>query len=272
MVMRSAKGARKPKDRLGLQGLVEIEVHRAGKLVQYIREKNVILYQGDAEVIRTISTVSPSTEPRIIDRMCIGDLGTIPADSTIPQPVDKSDTALYHETYRKNIDSRILTIAPAGFTTSMLGTLVFGSAVVTVTSTVGIALGMAVSGTGVNPGTVVFSVNSSTQFTLSSSATVSSPETLTLSGAANECRYIATFNATDVALSAYANPNQPRVNEVGLVFINPSIQPPGSRVAVTAPATPLADEVIMSHRTFKSVPFEIANDASITIRYTIYMA
>ena len=131
---------------------------------------------------------------------------------------------------------------------------------------------MSVTGVGIPANTVVQSVNSGIQFTLSEDATAAGAQSLTISGAANECRFSATFNAVDVALTAFANPSQPRINEVGLVFIDPTAPAGIPRSPVTAPTTPPTDEVLLSHRTFKSVPFEVANDTSITIRYTIFMA
>ena len=72
-------------------------------------------------------------------------------------------------------------------------------------------------------------------------------------------------------MTAYSNPSQPRINEVGMVLINPVAASGVDRDPVTAPNTPPSDEVVMSIRCFKSIPFELANDVSITIRYTIYM-
>ena len=190
-----------PSDQVGLKGRVEIWAYKGIELLDYQYLENIILYQGNAEIIRTLSTISATTTPRIINRMCIGDLGTIPADTTVPKVPVRTQTALFHEIYRKDCDSR----------------------------------------------------------------------TLTLSGATNECKFIATFAATDVLISAYSNPSQPRINEVGLVIIDPTA-PSGldrSAFPVTAPNLPPSDEVMMSIRCFKSIPFEIANDVSVTIRYTI---
>jgi hypothetical protein len=46
---------------------------------------------------------------------------------------------------------------------------------------------------------------------------------------------------------------------------------PLPRPPVAAPNTPDADESMFSIRTFKSVPFEAANEIAVTIRYTIYI-
>jgi hypothetical protein len=190
-----------PADQFGLKGRVEIWAYRGIELLDYQDLHNIILYQGNAEVIRTLSTISPTTKPRIITRMAVGDLGTIPADPTVPKVPVKTMTALYHEIYRKDCDSR----------------------------------------------------------------------TLTLSGSTNKCQFVATFAATDIVISAYSNPSQPRVNEVGLIIIDPTAPSGLVRSAVTSPNVPPSDEVLLSIRTFKSIPFEIANDVSVTIRYTLYM-
>lgn len=188
---------------LGLQGLVEILAtnKKSGKILSYQKLKNIILYQGNAEVIKTLATVSPSTEPRIVNRMAIGDEGTIPADSTVPKVPTKSLSGLYHEIYRKDVDTR----------------------------------------------------------------------TITTTGSTNECKFVATFDAADVPLTAFTNPSQPRVNEVGLVIINPAAAGGLVRAPIIAPTSPDADEVVMSIRTFKSIPFEVANDVTITIRYTLFL-
>jgi hypothetical protein len=254
----------------GLKGVVEIEVRHKGTLIDRFVEKNIVLYQGNGEVIRTLASVSPSTAPRIINRIAVGDQGTIPADSTVPKVPTKDLTALYHEIYRKDIEARNITINP-GTTFTTAATLVSGSPLATTASTVGLASGMTVSGTGIPLGTTILIVNSSTQFTLSQNATVSGAQTLTISGAANEAQFIATFNVADVPLSSYSNPSQPRINEVGLVIINPVAVDGIPRTDVAAPNSPPADEVLMTVRCFKSVPFELANDVAITIRYTIFM-
>ena len=229
-------------------------------------------------MIRTLSTVTPSTAPRIINRMAIGDQGTIPSDPTVPKvptedlPQVISTNGLYHEVYRQDVQSSVQTINPAGTTITLTGNLVMSSFVVTTTTTDSLAPGMAVSGTGIPLGTTIQNVNSSTQFTIGpGSATVTGAETLTITGAANQCVFISTFSAVDVALTAYTNPSSPVVNEVGMVIIDPTASSGITRGPVTAPTAPPSDEVVMSIRTFKSVPFEIANDVSITIRYTIFM-
>lgn len=260
-------------DGIGLEGLVEIEVYRAGQLVDVIREKNIILYQGNREIITSLSSF-PLTSPRLIARMAVGDQGTIPSDSTVPKVPVKTMTALYHEIYRKTVDDKILTINP-GTTFVISATLTGNNALVTTSSTTGIAPGMSVTGANVPLGTIVQAVNSLTQFLMSNQAISpvgTQPQPLSISGAANECKFVATFNAVDVPLTSYSNPSQPRINEVGMVILDPTYGLPGIRLPVSAPNPPPSDEVLASIRTFKSVPFEIANDVSITIRYTIFLA
>lgn len=195
----------KPADHFGLKGRVEIWAYKNGELFDHQDLHNIVLYQGNAEIIRSLSAVFPSTKPRIIGRMCVGDQGTIPADPTVPKVPVKTMTALYHEVYRKDCDSRELTVN---------------------------------SGEG---------------------------------GSVNQCKFVTSFSAADVAMSAYSNPSQPRINEVGLVLIDPVSENGIERDPVTSPDTPPSDEILLSIRCFKSIPFEVANDVSVTIRYTIYM-
>lgn len=87
----------------------------------------------------------------------------------------------------------------------------------------------------------------------------------------HEIRLIKTFAAADVPITAFSNQAKPVVNEVGAIMIDPAQPPPLPRPPVEAPNTPPADERLMAIRTYKSVPFEAANDISVTIRYTIYI-
>lgn len=186
-------------DRLQPEGFVEIFVYQGNKLVEVIEEKNIILWQGRAETIKAIAQTSPSLYQRVINRMVIGDLGSIPADSQIPKVPTPDLTGLYHEIYRKDVSAK----------------------------------------------SIVTTLDD------------------------NYCQFTATFNASDVPITSFANPTQPRVNEVGLVFIDPQVAV--SRADVFAPNAPPADEVVASIRCFKSIPFDTANDVSVTVRYTLYM-
>jgi len=87
----------------------------------------------------------------------------------------------------------------------------------------------------------------------------------------HEVKFIKTFSATGIPITAFSNQALPIVNEVALITIDEGTGGPLPRASVTAPATPSADERMFSIRTFKSVPFEAANDIAITIRYTIYI-
>jgi len=265
------------KDGLGLHGRVDIQTFHHGKLIDEQTIENIIFYQGNGQIIKSLATISPATIPAIINRMAVGDQGTIPANPAIPKVPTKnlpqliSTTGLYHEVYRKDVDSRVIT-TNNGTTFTISGTLVSGSPVVTTTTTSGMATGMSVSGTGIPSGSIIASINSSTQFTIGpASATASGAQTLTISGAANQVQFTAQFNAVDIGLTAYTNPSNPVINEVGLVLINPAAPSGIIRTPVTAPTTPPSDEVVMSLRTFPSIPFTIANDVSVTIRYTVYM-
>lgn len=103
----------------------------------------------------------------------------------------------------------------------------------------------------------------------------------------HELRLVKTFYARDVAITAFSNQSKPVLNEVGLVMINPSLLPlprtpsqgpyaypsatPYPYLPVSPYNYPPQDEVLFSIRTFKSVPFEVSTDITITIRYTIYI-
>lgn len=138
-------------------------------------------------------------------------------------------------------------------------------------STIGIVIGMAVAGTGIPVGAVVSEIVNASTVKMSAAANSSnSGITIAFVGTVNECQFITTFDAVDVPLSSFANPSQPRVNEVGLVIIDPTAAGGLVRPPVAGPSPNQPDEVLMSIRCFKSVPFEIANDVSVTIRYTIF--
>lgn len=255
-----------------LEGKVEILAYKDGELFYRDVQWNLLLAKGLAEVLRALTTVSPATTPRIITRMAVGDQGTIPSDPTVAKVPTKDLTGLYHEVYRKDIDSRVPTLyTPSGFTYTG-NTLINTNTLTGLSSTSGITAGMIVQGTGIPTGTVVVNPTlSPTSITVSNNAiSTNSGVSLTFIGTSNQCEFIASFNAVDVPLSAFSNPNQPRINEVSLVIIDPTASGGLVRSAVFAPASPPADEVVLSLRTFKSVPFEAANNISVTIRYTIF--
>lgn len=87
----------------------------------------------------------------------------------------------------------------------------------------------------------------------------------------HEIKFIKTFSAASIPISSFSNQSSPAVNEVGLIMADLISGAPLPRPDISAPASPDADESLFSIRCFKSVPFESANDISITIRYTIFI-
>jgi hypothetical protein len=133
--------------------------------------------------------------------MAVGDRGTIPQDSTVPKvPVD-TQTTLYNEVYRADVDAVVL-----------------------------------------NVGT---------------------PTT-------HEVKFIKSFSSLIIPITAFSNQAAPVVSEVALITVDTGVTPL-PRAPVAYPTLPDADEKMFSIRTFKSVPFEAANEISVTIRYTIYI-
>jgi len=252
------------------EGLMEVWVHQKGELIDFQIHKNIVLFQGNAEVIRTISSSVPSTEPRVITRMAIGDQGTIPSDATVPKVPVKTATGLYHEIYRKDVDTYNQTLYSTVALTYTGNTSTGSNVLTSLSSTSGIVQGMSVTGTGIPAGSIVVAVLTSTTVQISNNATSANVGiNINFTGTVNECQFIATFDSTLVPLTSFSNPSQPRVNEVSLVIVDPNFA--GLvRADVAAPAANSSDEVIMTLRTFKSVPFEVANDTTITIRYTIF--
>ena len=87
----------------------------------------------------------------------------------------------------------------------------------------------------------------------------------------NEVLFVTTFRAVDIPLSAYPDQTNPTVNEVGLVMIDLITGAPLPRSPIAAPDDPDTDEALFAMRTFKSVPFEAANETAVTVRYTIFI-
>ena len=254
-----------------LEGRVEIQVFQKKVLVHREVLKNILLYTGMAEVIRGLTSSSPLT-PRVITRMAIGDQGTLPSDSTVPKVPVKTMTGLYHEVARQDVDSATQTLySPTGFTYT--GTTTSGSNTISsLSSTVGVTLGMVVTGTGIPLGAVVSNIVNSTtiQFSGLPATSTNNAVNITFAGTVNECEFLATFDAVSIPTTSFSNPSNPIVNEVGLVIINPSATAGVSRPPVYAPAANQSDEVVLSIRTFNSVPFLAANDVSIAVRYTLF--
>ena len=87
----------------------------------------------------------------------------------------------------------------------------------------------------------------------------------------NEVLFVTTFRAVDIPLSAYPDQTNPTVNEVGLVMIDLITGAPLPRSPIASPDDPDTDEALFAMRTFKSVPFEAANETAVTVRYTIFI-
>ena len=85
----------------------------------------------------------------------------------------------------------------------------------------------------------------------------------------HEVQYVTTFDALDVPITSMSNQANPVINEVGLIMVDLIGGNPLPRGPVAAPNANDADEELFGMRAFKSVPFDKANELSITIRYTI---
>lgn len=159
---------------------------------------NIIVNAGKDKVIESFTTGFIN----VIARMAVGDRGTIPSDSTVPKVPVETQSALYNEIYRDDIDATILNIG---------------------TPTV------------------------------------------------HEVRFVKTFSSALIPITAFSNQASPVINETGLIVADLTSGAPLPRPPVAFPSAPDADEKLFSIRTFKSVPFEVANDISVTIRYTIFI-
>lgn len=87
----------------------------------------------------------------------------------------------------------------------------------------------------------------------------------------NKVLFVTTFRAVDIPLSAYPDQTNPVLNEVGLIMIDLITGVPLPRTPIASPDDPDADEALFAMRTFKSVPFDAANETSVTVRYTIFI-
>lgn len=95
--------------------------------------------------------------------------------------------------------------------------------------------------------------------------------TLNIGGLVHEVKFIKTFSSLVVPLTSFSNQASPMVNEIAIVMADLISGAPLPRADVAAPNASDADEQLFAMRTFKSVPFEAANEISITIRYTIFI-
>lgn len=277
MIHRVKKQLARPKDPSNyLEGKVEIFVRHGKQLVDYQCLRNIILYQGQAELLRAVCITSPTTKPRVITRMAVGDQGAIPSNSTIPKIAVKTATGLYHEVARQDIDSNVpIFYSPVGFTYTGNTTLsvdpTIGATLTNMSSIAGITPGMVVTGTGIPLGTIVVDTPTSNTVLMSQQATSSNTGTdLTFAGTVNECTFITEFDATAIPLTSFSNPSTPILNEVSLVIIDPTASGGLVRPPVYAPNAPDSDEVVLSLRTFNSVPFLAAQNANVTISYTLF--
>ncbi len=87
----------------------------------------------------------------------------------------------------------------------------------------------------------------------------------------HSAKFIKTFSSLVIPVASFSNQAAPTINEVGLITADLFGSAPLPRAPVAAPDSPDADEALFSIRTFKSVPFEAANEIAVTIRYTIYI-
>lgn len=86
----------------------------------------------------------------------------------------------------------------------------------------------------------------------------------------HQIQFIKSFSSLVIPITSFSNQALPVVNEVGIITADLTVSPL-PRPPVAAPATPDADEALFAIRTFKSVPFEAANEIAVTIRYTIFI-
>lgn len=82
----------------------DVEQH-GDLLIAEVKKDNIILNQGKAEVIKALAYGNT----RILARMAIGDRGTIPSDSQVPKVPTPDRTSLYHEVYRQDIQTMVVT-------------------------------------------------------------------------------------------------------------------------------------------------------------------
>jgi len=159
---------------------------------------NILVNNGKDAVIRSLTTGNLN----VIARMAIGDRGTIPSDSTVPKVPVSTQTGLFNEVYRDDVDATILNVGAPTI---------------------------------------------------------------------HEVKFVKSFSSLLIPITAFSNQALPVVNEAGLITADILSGAPLPRAPVAAPNTPDADEKLFSIRTFKSVPFEAANEISVTIRYTIFI-
>ena len=113
---------------LKVKGIVTVQVHQNGVLVDEFTKENIVLYQGKAAIINDL--VYPTAV--IIARMAVGDQGTIPSDPRVPKIVNPQNTTLFHEVYRQDLSGVSITTNVA--TNSAQFTAIFRAADIPLTS------------------------------------------------------------------------------------------------------------------------------------------
>lgn len=82
-----------------------IEFSDCELIAKHVR-KNIIVNQGKDAVIRSLTTGNLL----VIARMCVGDRGTLPSDSTVPKVPTPTMTTLYNEVNRSDVEAVILNV------------------------------------------------------------------------------------------------------------------------------------------------------------------
>lgn len=159
---------------------------------------NIIVNKGKDLVINSLTTgfIYP------IVRLAVGDRGALPSDPTVPKVAMATQSSLFNEIYRADVDATILS---------------------------------------------------------------------TGTPALHQVKFIKTVSASMIPATAFSNQAMPVINEAGLITADLISGSPLPRPAVVSPAHADSDEELFAIRTFKSVPFDAANDISVTIRYTIFI-
>jgi len=76
------------------------------KIIDSYDIMNIIVNVGKDKVIQSLTTGFIN----VVARMAIGDRGTIPSDSTVPKVPVSTQSALYNEIYRDDVDATILNV------------------------------------------------------------------------------------------------------------------------------------------------------------------
>lgn len=89
----------------------------------------------------------------------------------------------------------------------------------------------------------------------------------------NSMRFVGSFNSVDVDATSYSLADRV-INEASLIIGDGVLTVGGDKKQInkTPPDTADADEIMVSTRTFKSASFDVAEDVTITITWTITIA